>query len=91
MNRRKEKMESGYKVDKGIEMPSLGRSTCPYPFDKLQIGDSFFVPIDGKVENKVRSSAYHFARVWDVKIKIRLMHENGVWGLRVWRVKMPKK
>ena len=67
------------KIDKGIPMPT--RSTEKYPFEKMEVGDSFFVPglgirsVSTRVEDESRKSGRKF--------KSRSV-EGGV---RVWRIK----
>lgn len=57
-----------------------------YPFEEMDIGDSFFVPEGGR--GSITVSACHFrnrkGRV--LKISIRNWIEDGKPGLRVWRV-----
>ncbi len=33
-----------YEIEKNVEIPPDGRGSPKYPFGKLEIGDSFFVP-----------------------------------------------
>ena len=36
------------KIEKGVQIPKKGKyGYKEFPFDKMQIGDSFFVPVGG--------------------------------------------
>lgn len=68
------------KIDKGIPAPD--RSRAKYPLAAMELGDSFFVP--GKTAALVGAS---FARHAPKKFAARGVTENGVKGVRVWRIK----
>jgi len=63
------------KIDKGIPIPELKRTK--YPFDLMNIGDSFFAP----KPNLTASIQCAHARTG---FKFTSKFENG--GTRVWRV-----
>ena len=65
------------KIDKNIPLPETRNR---YPFDKLEVGNSFFV--EGKTN--INGSRYHYVRKNHGK-KFTTKRENG--GLRVWRIK----
>ena len=68
------------KIDKGIPVPPRGSNRASkYPYDKLEIGDSFFVK--GKNATKFSASAYTQARKLGIKLTVR----NEKDGVRVWR------
>ncbi len=67
-------------IDRGIPLPPVRRKT-PWPFDKMKVGDSFFIDASRGVA---------------VKAAIQLRHRKGAeryatrkkeHGVRVWRVK----
>ena len=76
--------EMEIKIDKNVELsPSMtGRSKkSKYPFAELEIGDSFFV--EGKTAGQFGGwRNYHRPK----KFSERTVIENGVKGLRVWRI-----
>jgi hypothetical protein len=71
---------SDIKIDKNIKIPK-GRTGSKYPFDKMEVGDSFLYPI-GSTRNQARCSAYTHSTKGLRKFVIRQTEE----GLRCWRV-----
>lgn len=81
-----------FKIDKDVPKPlkrSKGKK-ANYPFDKMEVGDSFFVSIKegdniSKVQALVASSAKYYVlrNRLDVKFSTRTM----VGGVRIWRIK----
>ncbi len=76
-------------VEKGIPVPPRtggGDTTKKYPLSDLEVGDSFFV--EGSYEKtksaQVRASQYGAAH--GLKFTTRSVAENGVLGMRIWRV-----
>lgn len=74
-------MSAAYEIEKGIPAPSPQGERCKYPFRKMEVGDSFFVPCEhgNAIELAVRASA----RPRDEK-KFTVSRVEG--GVRVWRV-----
>jgi len=75
-----------FEIDFNVPIPSPKAVVTKYPFAIMKIGDSFFVP------NKTASEVSpHFARARrrlpGTKFACRTVVENGVKGVRVWRVK----
>ena len=69
------------KIDKGVPMPSRRNK---YPWDKLhEHGDSFFIP--GKITVELGHIA-KVARRRGFEVIARTVTENGVQGVRVWRI-----
>lgn len=66
------------KIDKDIPIP-VGPMGSKYPLGKLEVGDSFF--IEGQ---KTLSGV--FGQHKPKKFSVRTVTENGVKGVRVWRV-----
>lgn len=83
-----------YKIDVNIPLPTTrGRpAEFSFPFANMQVGDSFFVPAGAegleKIRSRLSSSIVRFrARVArTAKFSTRVVVEDGVNGVRVWRV-----
>jgi hypothetical protein len=92
---------SKYVIDKGIEVAPSGNLTGRlYPWLAMDVGDSFFVPLDdsaGTVATKnLRSSIYNSGRHALLArgmshashvVVVRKLVEGGVVGFRGWLVK----
>ncbi len=82
---------SEFKVESGIDVPPLTHET-KYPWSEMQPGDSFFIPSQGKKNQRsVQTSAIATAKRWGVKNSgetfiSRTVEENGESGVRIWRV-----
>ena len=70
---------SEFKIEKGIEIPSGRKASRVYPFDKMEVGDSFLV--NAKEQVKVMSSARPYGIRTGKKFVSRKMED----GVRVWR------
>lgn len=68
-------------VDRNIPLPQV-RVGRLYPFEDMQIGDSFFV-IDGSVV-RIHAAARQFNKRMRFTCRTRI--EDGVRGVRVWRI-----
>jgi hypothetical protein len=79
------------KIEKNIQIPKSKGAGAPlkYPFNKLNIGDSFFIPFnkDSKLNlgNSLRISAILWAKRNNPKIRFTTRSSNG--GIRIWRIK----
>jgi len=74
-----------YKIDKDVPMSKTNRygGSIKYPFHELEVNDSFFVPrVDCKREDY---RPYPPPRL-KIKIRTEKRVENGVPGIRVWRI-----
>jgi len=69
-----------FAIEKGIPIPGGSKLAPKYPFDKLDVNDSFFVP--GARRATVGAAAYHFANKNGRKFTVRLVDD----GVRVWRI-----
>ena len=76
---------SAIKIEKGV--PVTGNSTT-YPFDEMEIGDSFLVsPCDTKGRMKVyASSRYFLSKIKTPKFKFKSRVDAD--GYRFWKVKI---
>jgi len=70
------------KIDKGVPLSPVS-SRQKYPFHAMDIGDSFFLPERSSTKS---GNLHQFARNQRVSIKTRTVTENGVKGVRVWRI-----
>jgi len=72
------------KVDKGIEMPNTKGRKMKYPFDTMQVGDSFAYP-DGLTKHGVLGAAKSWAKRNKKKHQFAVRTVNGKF--RLWRTK----
>jgi len=70
-----------YPVEKNIPIPLVrgGKGLRKWPIDKMEVGDSFFSLEYGGVRKS--------AKILGIKITTRQVEEDGVKGIRVWRIK----
>ena len=70
-----------YEIEKGIEIPKVVRDAkpCKYPWNTMEITDSFFVE---KEARKMSSLVSNAGKRWGKKFAVRTV--DG--GARVWRV-----
>lgn len=82
-------------------VPRQALNIC-YPFDKMQVGDSFFVPLtgdakdDARTRSRMQNAAARFVKqqvaagvfgAENIKFTIRkFVNLDGTVGLRCWRV-----
>ena len=79
------------KVEKNVPLPARrGSKNHKYPWEEMEIGDSFSVPIDGRGPQMVAASVGRAAQVAKIKYQHRYsvltVEENGAKIIRVWRV-----
>jgi|LakMenEpi03Aug12_release.lakeMendotaPanAssembly.Ray.scaffolds.fasta_scaffold3116757_2 hypothetical protein len=74
-------MSNKFIIDKGVPIPCsrLGRGREKYPWDKLEVGDSFWCDMK-QIKLGTRASSAGKVRGW----KFISRSENG--GTRIWRV-----
>lgn len=76
-----------FKIDKTRPIPD-GSVSNRYPFPEMEIGDSFFVPHNQiQTNNQVRASASLQGKNLGFKFRTRTVTEDGIVGIRVWRIK----
>jgi hypothetical protein len=73
------KREDEIEITKGVPTPHRGRSK--YPFRHMELGDSFFAP-GGTVIGLHGCARRHRP----MRFTCRSVVENGVAGVRVWRI-----
>ena len=82
-------------IEKTVPMPRGTGRAIIYPWDEMEVGDSFFYPTDDdmtpmKRQNSVFSSVAYYRTANRLTndnygITTRRRTENGVKGVRVWR------
>lgn len=71
---------NGIKLEQNIPIPDR-RPARIYPFRKMKVGDSFFVADISLVRIHAAARKYK-----DLRVTCRTLVENGVKGVRVWRI-----
>lgn len=77
-----------FKIEKNIEITKRKkrqRNNLKYPFNEMEVGDSFLVPVGDEDERVVQRrlvSACKYKKVDGIKFKTRCLCD----GVRVWRV-----
>ena len=72
------------KIDKGIPFPGTSKRGSRYPWEAMQVGDSFFVEGAPK-------GLHAQAAAKKIKITVRKVTERGKEGVRVWRLASPTR
>ena len=86
-----------FTIEANIPVPAriIGARSSKYPFESMQIGDSFFIPVNPEnpkdnINRTARraASAVNMARkaLPNIKLVTRRGTANGVEGYRVWRI-----
>jgi hypothetical protein len=74
-------------IEKGIPRPQDIRGWEKYPWDRMEIDDSFFVPCKGRRFYKVANSVSHCKRNFEKRNPGRKFTYCRVpTGVRVWRI-----
>lgn len=71
-------------IDKDVPMPSPAKPPPKYPWRSMAVGDSFFIA--GLTVAKLASLAAWGRKATGYRFTCRTVTENGVAGVRVWRV-----
>ena len=69
-----------YELTDSIPQPPHGNTK--YPFSDMAVDQSFFVPGPNP---PIRNSASNFSKKSGMKFACRVVTEDGVRGIRVWR------
>jgi hypothetical protein len=84
---------SEYKIEKGVPVPPIVRKgvthKTKYPWREMEVGDSFFVPRPDGKDVKIMQTCFSGkkrAARFGIRTKTRQWTENGVLGIRVWRI-----
>lgn len=70
-----------FAIETGVPIPKKGSSRLVYPFGKMNVGDSFFIP--NGCANSLNSCARN--ALGRGNYVIRKCTVSGVTGMRVWR------
>lgn len=73
-------------INKGVPMPAIAGGRKIYPFGAMEIGESFFVPGVKSKKVSAAAGAYQGRHGNLKKFSTRTVTENGVLGVRCWRV-----
>ena len=82
-----------FKVEKNVAIPATAWAMkAKYPFAKMSVGDSFFVPVEpqtrlsfDRARARICSACYSFCKGgYSDKFTIRKIEHEG--GFRVWRI-----
>lgn len=86
-------IDGPYKVEKGIKMDRKRTISTRFPFDKMEIGDSFHIPKKDQPQASAMVSIYaavnSYNRTFGTKVKVACRKDAN--GVRVWRVADRKK
>lgn len=73
-----------FKIEKSIPIPEArGRRAKKYPFEQMEVGDSFFVPLE---EGKSPSAIHASIATAKHRLGINLTTAREEGGIRVWRI-----
>lgn len=70
-------------IEKNVPLPANNREV-KFPFAEMEVNDSFFV--EGRTTKSFASITQHWRRKMNHRYATRNVEENGVKGVRVWRV-----
>lgn len=70
-----------FEIEKGVPIPEITHAS-KYPFEKMEVGDSFFVEGD-EAKNRLYSSASVYSKRHGGKTKFVVRGVDG--GARCWR------
>lgn len=73
-------------IEKNIPIPSYKTKNLKIDFNELDINDSFFIS-GATSKSSVVSSARQYGKKTKKKFLSRVISENGINGVRIWRVK----
>ena len=89
MANRKRYKSGEYKIESGIPLNQKRKEIVRFPFDKMKIGDSFYVPKKEQPIGSSRLSIYTAVKSFNSfngkKVKISTRGDDN--GLRGWRIK----
>jgi hypothetical protein len=75
-----------YKIDKNIPIPKGihgGGPPCKYPFDDMEVGDSFLIPCTREEKGNIQSAVNaSMKRVPHMRFTTKYVTK----GIRVWRI-----
>tara|TARA_R100001086_G_scaffold243205_1_gene171799 strand:- start:552 stop:824 length:273 start_codon:yes stop_codon:yes gene_type:complete len=85
---------SDIKLDNNVPLPTDVRNVAKYPWDKFDVGNSYFFSVEEgedtakRLKNRLDQSTRTFSKKqepeWKFTLRVRLENEES--GVRVWRV-----
>lgn len=75
---------SEFEIESGIPIPERKKRQSKYPFSRLEVGDSFFVP--GKTALNFARMAYANSKKAGIRCRVWDDEKDGVTGVRVGRI-----
>lgn len=73
------------KIDKNIPMPESKVSNTRFPFDTLEIGDSFLYSTQTEPTYRTRCNSLVYSN--GIRLKKQFKHLPTSEGMRIWRIK----
>lgn len=78
------------KIEKGIEMPRINSKNSYYPYEKMEVGDSFYIEVkEGEnmwnVQSRLLTSSKSFILKNNLQWKFTTRKMDK--GFRIWRIK----
>ena len=74
-------------IENGIPVPATGRGRrLRFPWDKMEVNQSLFFPVDEKQGSSIYTSAYNFGKRHGGKFASRRVTEGEKTGMRIWKV-----
>ena len=72
-----------YEIEKDVPTPTGAQRTAKYPFGKMEVGDSVFVPSEKRLSGIHSCATYYGLRHPPKKFTTRKVEG----GYRIWRIK----
>ena len=78
-----------FEIRKGVPVPLAydAHGGRKYPWDELEVGDSFVVPLDGKTYSMRRSRLTASSRLAEIRLGRKFVFRAVPEGVGVWRTK----
>lgn len=82
-----------YNIDRNIPLSPVSRkrarSVNDFPFEHMQVGDSFFIPVphEAIAIKRMYAKVHVNAKRVSISVAQRMVIENGKQGIRVWRLR----
>ncbi len=76
-----------FKIEKNVKMPKSYGGGPLYPWGKMIVSNSFFVPSwEGEKTQRTQSRVSAAARVWGKRNNVKFASRQVDGGVRIWRV-----
>jgi hypothetical protein len=79
---------SSFPIERGVPIPPSARGRRIYPFAKMHVGDSFFVPFSRGAKARVYQAKYLFEKKHP-GYKFLMVTQQAQKGFRLWLVTKP--